>query len=83
MSEEPEVWSSTEEPKRIELYLGDEKLGEYDSLDAETVKNTAKNKGVKKFTVEDEWGNHLSPSDFPLDVSKTKKVIIREYNEAK
>jgi hypothetical protein len=82
MSEEPEVWT-TGEPEKITLLIGEQEVGQYESLDAETIKTLAKERGIKKFTVEDEWGNHLSPSDFPLDPSKTKKIFVKEYNEAK
>jgi hypothetical protein len=80
---EPEVWTSEPEPQKVELYVGDQKVGDYETLNAEDVKNVAKERGIKKFIVQDEWENNLSPSDFPLDPSKTKKVIIKEYNEAK
>ncbi len=80
--ERSEVWS-VEEERKVALYISDTIVGEYSELTADMIKQVARERGVKKFVVEDEWGSHLSPEDFPITAERTKKIVIKEYNEAK
>jgi len=73
---ENEVWE-VEETSKI-VYGEYEKVVEGE-ITTEMVKEFAREKGLKKFTVEDEEGNPLTPADFP----RKGTVIIKEYNEAK
>jgi len=76
MEGEREIWSI--ETGKIILPSGEEKVIE-EEITADEIKRTAREYGIKKFTVEDEQGNTLTTGDFP----RTGIVYIKEYNEAK
>lgn len=61
------------------IRIGDETVEVEGEITADKIKEVARAKGIKRFTVEDPDGNTLTTSDFP----RTGEVIIKEYNEAK
>ena len=72
-----EVWEVSEE-NVIHLPSG-ETVSVEGEITAEKIKEVARSRGIKKFTVEDEEGYTLTASDFP----RSGEVFIKEYNEAK
>jgi len=72
-----EVWE-VEEENVIHLPSG-ESIAIEGEITAEKIKEIARSRGIKKFTVEDEEGHTLTASDFP----RSGEIYIKEYNEAK
>ncbi len=71
--------------RKVKVKVGTETL-EYDSVSAEDVKKIAKERGIRKFIIEDENGNLLSIDDFPVlagwhYASRDKNLIIKEHNK--
>jgi len=64
----------------VEVYVEDEKIGDYDSVDVEALKRIAKEHGVKKFTVTGADGEELTGADFPVTEGS---LTIKPYYEAK
>jgi hypothetical protein len=72
---------ATFEVSVVEIYIAGEKVGEFEEVTVDEIKALARDRGIKKFTVEDETGRELDVSDFP--VTGDRKLTIRPYYEAK
>lgn len=75
------TWTTEEEVEAISyaLRLGSESKELEDEITAENVKQMARECGVRKFNVKDDFGGNLDPGDFPYEGD----VILEEYNENK
>jgi len=65
---------------RVKVFIGEEKIGDYDSVTVELLKQIAKEHGIKKFTVVDVEDEELTAGDFPVVEGS---LTIKPYYEAK
>lgn len=71
-----ETWDANADPVNA-IEVGNTQVTVEGEVTAEQVQEAARDNGVKKFKVEDENGNGLNQSDFPVNGN----VVVNEYNE--
>ena len=71
-----ETWNADSTPANS-VTVGNHTETVEGEVDAEKVKEVARNNGVKNFKVEDSNGNGLNTDEFPYNGD----VIVNEYNE--
>ncbi len=71
------IWEVEEQ---VKVKIGEKEINLNTPLTPEKLKQIAKERGIRKFTVLNESGEMLTVDDFPVD---SGVVYIREYNEAK
>lgn len=73
------MWITEEEVTGYTLSMGSEEKNVEEEITAEDVKEFARECGVRKFNVKDEFGSNLDPTDFPYEGD----ILLEEYNENK
>lgn len=71
-----ETWEADSEPVNT-VTVGNHRETVEGEVDADTVKEVARNNGVKNFKVQDSNGNGLNQDQFPYNGD----VVVQEYNE--
>lgn len=71
-----ETWNADTTPVNS-IRVGNSEVTIEGDVEADRVREVARENGVKKFKVEDEDGNGLDSDEFPYDGT----VVVNEYNE--
>ena len=82
---EPETWETPEasaptwETPIIRILIGDEEVATFENeVTAENILAVARERGIRRFKIEDNQETALSRSDFPISAPATIKIVPLE-----